>query len=79
MSIPAGIDHLMLLADLKRWGWQDNKIELACDFSSGYVSQLKCGNIKDMSYSKAARLFNFWESELDLYSRRQASAQASSA
>ncbi len=74
--IPAGIDHLVLLADLKRWGWQDNKIELACAFSGGYVSQLKCGNIKDMSYSKAARLYNFWEAERDLQTRRESSAQS---
>lgn len=67
--IPAQIDHQSIIADLKSWGWVDFKIELACGFSSGYIAQLKCGNISEMGYQKAARLFNFWEAEQALHTR----------
>lgn len=69
MSIPAGIDHLEIIRELESWGWKGTKIECACGFSNGYVSQLKCGNITEMGYNKAARLFNLWESEKDLQTR----------
>ena len=61
--IPAQIDHQAIISDLKGWGWCDFKIEMACGFSSGYIAQLKCGNIQEMGYQKAARLFNFWETQ----------------
>lgn len=76
--IPAKIDHLSILQDLKGMGWLDFKIELACGFASGYVSQLKCGNIQDMSYARAARLYNFWESERDLQTRLNPTVSAES-
>lgn len=63
--IPANIDHCQLIADLNTWGLRDYKIELICGFSVGYVAQLKCGNVQQMTYQRAARLYNFWEEEQD--------------
>lgn len=57
------IDHLAIIHDLNRWGWRDFKIETVCGFSSGYVAQIKCGNVKAMAHERAVRLYNFWESE----------------
>jgi hypothetical protein len=61
--IPANIDHVSIIAELNAWGLRDYKIELICGFSVGYVAQLKCGNVAQMTYQRAARLFNFWEEE----------------
>lgn len=61
--IPANVDHVSILADLNGWGIRDYKIEAICGFSIGYVAQLKCGNVKQMSYQRAARLYNFWFDE----------------
>ncbi len=61
--LPPALDHVSMLDDLRKWGWADYKIEMACGFSRGYVAQLRCSNISEMSYNRAARLFNFWEME----------------
>ena len=63
--IPAQIDVMQIVADLNEWGWRDYKIEVACGLGSGYISQVRCGNIREPAYGKAARLFNFWEEEAD--------------
>jgi len=65
--IPANIDHVAIVQDLNRWGYRDYKIELICGFSVGYVSQLKCGNVRQMVYQRAARLYNFWLAERDTH------------
>jgi hypothetical protein len=57
------IDSKQLIEDLSKWGWLDFKIETVCGFSRGYVAQIRCGNIKEMSYARAARLYNFWLEE----------------
>lgn len=57
------IDADSIIKDLNTWGWRDFKIEMACGFSSGYVSQIKCGNVKAMAHERATRLYNFWECE----------------
>lgn len=59
-----------MVADLRDWGWTVNKIELAIGFSERYVYQLNKGNITHVSYQNGARLYNFWESERELASRR---------
>ena len=61
--IPAEIDAKALIAELNTWGWKDYKIEVACGFSSGYIAQIRCGNVQMLAYQRAARLFNFWESQ----------------
>lgn len=64
--IPANIDLLGIIADLNRWGIGDRKIEAICNFSVGYATHTKNGKIKEMSYQKAARLYNFWLEECEL-------------
>lgn len=67
--IPARLDIEAILADLAEWGWRDFKIETMCGFASGYIAQLKCGAIREPSFSKGARLYNFWADERDRVSR----------
>lgn len=57
------IDAHEILRDLNAWGWRDFKIELVCGFTRGYVAQVKCRNVVDMSHGRLVRLFNFWEEE----------------
>jgi len=64
--IPPMIDVLQIVADLNAWGWRDSKIEIACGLGQGYVAQVRCGNIREPAYSKAARLHNFWEAESEV-------------
>jgi hypothetical protein len=75
--IPANIDHVSIVEDLNKRGIRDFKIETICGFSCGYVAQLKCGNIKQMTYQRAARLYNFWRSELELVPRETLPTQTS--
>lgn len=63
MSIPANIDHVGIIAELNSWGWRDAKIELVCGFSQGYVLHIKAGDVKQMNYQRAARLYNLWFDE----------------
>lgn len=63
MHIPGNIDHLGIITDLKSWGLLDSKIELICGFSTGYVARLRHGHVKQMTYQRAARLYNFWVDE----------------
>jgi len=65
VMIPAQIDTTQILCDLNQWGWRDYKIELACGFAKGYIAQVRCRNVKDMSYARAARLYNFWIAEIE--------------
>lgn len=69
--IPANIDHRQILQELNAWGLRDYKIEAICGFSVGYVAQLKSGNVKQMSYQRAARLYNFHQSEQELRASRE--------
>lgn len=69
--IPVEIDVDGILNDLTTWGWRDFKIETVCGFSSGYVSQIRCGNVRMLAYQRAARLFNFWESEREIHLIRE--------
>ena len=62
--IPEKIDPIAMIHDLNGWGMKDSKIEFACGFSVGYVSQIKCGNLKRMSYPKGAALFNLHEERM---------------
>jgi hypothetical protein len=61
--IPVDVDVVAILSDLRRWGWRDQKIEVACGFSSGYVDKLRNGARPMRPYQHVARLYNFWESE----------------
>ena len=65
--IPAHIDAVAILADMRAMGWIDSKVEIAIGVSAGYFAQVKAGHIKEPSYAKAARLYNLWEAERTLY------------
>lgn len=65
--IPANIDTSHILRDLNDWGWRDYKIEVACGFSKGYIAQVRCRNVKEMTYVRAARLYNFWLAESEAH------------
>jgi len=69
--IPAQVDILQIVADLREWGWLDAKIEIRCGLGSGYVAQVRAGNIREPAYGKAARLFNFWEEAHALHVKHQ--------
>ena len=74
MSIPANIDHQSIITDLNRRGLRDFKLEIICGFSNGYIAQLKSGNIKQMNYQRAARLYNFHLAETELRASRETAA-----
>ena len=61
--IPAQIDMLAIIADLRTLGWPDYKIEIVTGLGRGYIAQCRFGNIKCPAYDKAARLYNFWVQE----------------
>lgn len=61
--IPANIDHVQIIYDLNKWGIKDAKIEMFCGFSKGYVIHIKSGDVSQMIYARAARLYNFWFDE----------------
>ena len=58
--IPPQIDVLAIVDDLREWGWLNYKIEVAAGLGHGYIAQVRCGNIREPAYGKAARLYNFW-------------------
>lgn len=63
--IPVEIDVVEIIKDLNKWGWRDQKIEFACDFSAGYIAKLKGGARPYRPYQYVARLHNFWLSEIE--------------
>lgn len=71
VEIPAQIDILQIIADLKEWGWVDYKIEVVAGLGQGYIAQVRAGNIREPAYGKAARLYNFWTAEHHLQTRAQ--------
>ena len=59
--IPANIDYQSIVEELQRFGISAYKLELICGFSEGYISRhLLRGHYRDMTYQRAARLYNFW-------------------
>lgn len=64
--IPANIDYVALVEELNSFGIGDYKLELICGFSDGYIRHLKNGSYRDMTYQRAARLYNFWAEERKL-------------
>lgn len=58
--IPANIDYQSIVQELNAFGIGDYKLEAICGFSDGYIRHLKNGSYRDMTYQRAARLYNFW-------------------
>lgn len=67
--IPVEIDVQQIIKDLNEAGWRDQKIEIACGFSGGYVEKLRSGVRPNRPYQLVARLFNFWEEEIGISGR----------
>ena len=62
--IPEDVNWLGVLDELNRLGLKDGKIELLCDFTAGYIAQIRCGNTKKLGYEKGARLMNLLDEEM---------------
>lgn len=78
--VPAEIDVVQIIDDLRSWGWRDQKLEIACGFSPGYVAKLCAGPRPERPYQLAARLHNFWVLEglrLGVFAERQTLEQTS--
>ena len=61
--IPAHLDFNALIADLNAAGLTRSKIEYLCGFSECYLSHLTRGKISDMTYRRAAKLYNLHQQE----------------
>ena len=61
--IPAYFDGKATLTELNALGLKDYKIELITGIRAGYISQVKCGNIKNPRYDICAKLYNLLEAE----------------
>ena len=61
--IPPKIDITMILSDLHRAGWVDQKIEVCLSFSNGYLAHLRKSSVQRISLEYAARLHNLWLDE----------------
>lgn len=61
--IPANLDYVSMIEDLNGFGWTDYRLDAILGYSAGYCAQVRCRNIKDPTYPKASRLYNFWFAE----------------
>jgi hypothetical protein len=66
--IPVEIDVKQIIEELNAWGWKDQKIEVVCDFSPGYIAKLRGGPRPNRPYQLLARLYNFWVGESEINS-----------
>lgn len=64
VMIPSKIDIVSIIAELNVLGWKDYKIEQAAGLGSGYVARIRSDVIRNPSYDKAARLHNFWVTQI---------------
>jgi len=56
--IPEDVNWIGVLDELNILGWNDSSIDLACQFTPGYVAQLRCGNIEKVGYDKGSKMIN---------------------
>lgn len=61
--IPANIDYRAIVQELESFGFGPYKIDLICGFHEGAVADIAAGRTREMSYQRAARLYNFWWDE----------------
>lgn len=61
--IPASIDYQAIIHDLIEYGFGPYKIDLVCGFYEGATADMLNGRNREMSYQRAARLYNFWWDE----------------
>ena len=60
MMVPVVLDVPGMVADLIAMGWMVAKLEQACGFSVGYIHYLRKNPEAEVSYQRAARLYNLW-------------------
>lgn len=58
--IPANIDYQAIVRELNSYGFGNYKIDTICGFADGCVAYVMAGYNRDMTYQRAARLYNFW-------------------
>ena len=79
--IPVRIDAEAMLNDINAWGWRDQKLETALNYSPGYVAKLRAGlkgaTFRDRQYVHMAALLNLWESERERFAPTQTLVSAS--
>ena len=54
------VDPLQVISQLHSMGWKDYKIEAATGLTSGYIAQLRCGNIKKPGYEYVRLIVNLY-------------------
>lgn len=64
--IPANIDYVAIIQELNGWGYGCFKIDTICGYSEGYTVKMLDGDFQNMTYPRAARLYNFWWEERQL-------------
>ena len=62
--IPESVNWIAVLDELNRLGLKDGKVEAICDLTKGYLSQIRCGNVKRLGYDKGAKLMNLLDEEM---------------
>lgn len=77
--VPLVIDIVQVINDLNRWGWRDQKIELACGCSGGYISKLRSGETQPINHrwGNVAPIYNLWVCEYLVFAPAQTEAATS--
>ncbi len=75
--IPVEIDVEEIIRNLREVGWVDQKIEIVCGFSGGYVHKLMDGPRPHRPYQHVARLYNFWVTQCPVAIRQSTAAATS--
>lgn len=61
--IPANIDYVAIVRELATFGYGNRKLDLICGFAEGSIAYIVAGDNRDMTYQRAARLYNLWWEE----------------
>lgn len=62
--IPANLDYLCIFNELNAKGISDYKIEAMCSLTDGHISHMRAGHWHEMTYQRAARVYNLWFEEV---------------
>lgn len=58
--IPEMLDYVGLFDDLNKLHMCDAVIERQCELAPGHVAHMRAGRWQDMTYRRAAKVFNLW-------------------
>jgi hypothetical protein len=62
--IPTEVNWKGVLDELNQIGIPDGKVELICNFTPGYIAQIRCGNIACLGWKNGAKLLNLLDEEM---------------